>query len=395
MTDALPRRQPPWPLLGVDSWRGGSGRGTLSGVPDLPHQWLLSSGRAALLHGLKSLGAAAGARVGVPSYHCPTMVAPIAALGASPVFYALTPAGQADPDSLAAHHRQVPLTAVIASHLFAHPGSLATLRGWCDQEGVALVEDCAHALWGQAGERPVGHWGDVATASLAKFLPLPEGGLMASARPLSGPVLHRPSLRTELKTVKDLFDRRRIGRAAVPAAAAVEPVAVPTDSEIVRSADMGRVDRGLPIASRWLWSRLPWDRAARRRRGNWQLLAGAFGEPHDGMQPLWPDRLSLGPGAAPYVFPLWVDEPEPVYARLRCAGCAVMRWDRVWPGAPPTDESAVDPGILWRRHVLQLLVHQDLDHDGLHATIRCLRPLTALGRAATAAHPDGTSTRDR
>ncbi|MGQ3095958.1 MAG: DegT/DnrJ/EryC1/StrS aminotransferase family protein, partial [Roseateles sp.] len=58
------------------------------------------------------------------------------------------------------------------------------------------------------------------------------------------------------------------------------------------------------------------------------------------------------------VMPLWVDDPEPVYAALRAAGCAVFRWDRVWPGVPAFHD---DHGARWRTHVLQLLCHQDLD----------------------------------
>ncbi|MBK9574239.1 MAG: DegT/DnrJ/EryC1/StrS family aminotransferase [Rhodoferax sp.] len=50
-----------------------------------------------------------------------------------------------------------------------------------------MIEDCAHCFFGQAGERPIGAWGDFATASLTKFFPVPEGGLLASSsRPLPG-----------------------------------------------------------------------------------------------------------------------------------------------------------------------------------------------------------------
>src|SRR5665647_522848 len=74
--------------------------------------------------------------------------------------------------------------AMLVSHYFGLPNSLAEVRQWCDEHGVALIEDCAHCYFGEAGERPVGAWGDFAAASLSKFLPVPEGGLLASA--------HRP-----------------------------------------------------------------------------------------------------------------------------------------------------------------------------------------------------------
>jgi perosamine synthetase len=65
------------------------------------------------------------------------------------------------------------------------------------------------------------------------------------------------------------------------------------------------------------------------------------------------------------VMPLWLDNPEPAYVALRAAGCAVFRWDRVWPGVPDFPD---DHGARWRTHVLQLLCHQDLDDAMLART---------------------------
>ena len=62
--------------------------------------------------------------------------------------------------------------------------------------------------------------------------------------------------------------------------------------------------------------------------------------------------------------------PEPVYAALRAAGCAVFRWDRVWPGVPDFHD---DHGARWRTHVLQLLCHQDLDDAMLAHTCSVLQ----------------------
>jgi len=67
------------------------------------------------------------------------------------------------------------------------------------------------------------------------------------------------------------------------------------------------------------------------------------------------------------VMPLLV-EPEAVeeiYFRLRQAGCAVFRWDRVWPGVPAFE---ADHGARWQRGLLHLLTHQDLDEAALQRT---------------------------
>ena len=71
--------------------------------------------------------------------------------------------------------------------------------------------------------------------------------------------------------------------------------------------------------------------------------------------------------------PLWIDSTaraEAAYAAMRAAGCAVFRWDRVWPGVP---DFADDHGARWRTQVLQLLCHQDLTDAALAQTADVLR----------------------
>ena len=67
-----------------------------------------------------------------------------------------------------------------------------------------------------------------------------------------------------------------------------------------------------------------------RRRKNHQLLAeGLAGV--DGLSVLAP---TLPDNAVPYVFPIWVEQPERSYHALRLAGVPVFRWDILWPGVP-------------------------------------------------------------
>ena len=140
-----------------------------------------TSGRAALYQVLKQLGLPPGSVVLVPSYHCPTMVAPVLCAGLRPRFFAIDPDGlplTSGIDTLADPQPR----AMIAAHYFGLPQSMADLRAWCDRHKVTLIEDCAHSFFGQAGERPVGHWGDFATASVSKFFPVPEAGVIVAQR---------------------------------------------------------------------------------------------------------------------------------------------------------------------------------------------------------------------
>ena len=75
------------------------------------------------------------------------------------------------------------------------------------------------------------------------------------------------------------------------------------------------------------------------------------------------------PGAAPYVFPLWVDDADRVYQTIVALELPVFRWDRIWPDTPSL---AGDVGPLWSRHVLQLLCHQDLRPEDIARTVEAI-----------------------
>jgi hypothetical protein len=99
---------------------------------------------------------------------------------------------------------------------------------------------------------------------------------------------------------------------------------------------------------------LPRGRAVARRRENYRDYAAHFPKA-PGVRPLFPD---LPPQAVPYVFPVWFDQADAVYAGLRAEGLPVFRWDRVWPGTP---HLVGDHGLAWSHQVLQFLCHQDLN----------------------------------
>ena len=371
------QRQPTRPTFGWDNLSGPRPAG-LPAVDDLPHTRLLTSGRAALFAAMKALGIKAGDSVLTPSYHCPTLVAPLRAAGATVQFYPLGPDGLPALDSIT----PAPGTrALVVAQLFGLPRSLAALRAWCDARGIALVEDCAHSFFGQAGERPVGQWGDLATASVSKFFPVSEGGLLASARPLPAQALRPAGAKQRVKAWIDLLERaseqKRLTGLNAPLRALFRlkngPPRASTaggtphemdEAEMMADCDLARSEQVPPALTQQLFD-LPRARIVARRRAHYDTL---YRLTHNlpGARPLFG---ALPPDAAPYVMPLWVDEPEPVYAALRAAGCAVFRWDRVWPGVPTFHD---DHGALWRTHVLQLLCHQDLDDAMLARTCAVL-----------------------
>jgi len=386
-TTALPKA----PLLGWNSvWP--TGPSPLPSIGDLPYRAYTSSGRAALHAALLQMGLPAGAGVLVPTYHCPTMVAPIVEAGLTPVFYTL------DSDGLPALARldpQASVRAMFVAHFFGLAKSLQAVQAWCRQRGIVLVEDCAHSYYGMAGERPVGHWGDYAIASVSKFFPVPEAGLLASAsRPLQPLALQAPTWRAEARALWDVIDRandhgrlaglthallplfwmrrQRKGR-NLPAAEVA-----PDDDAIRIGCDMGRIREAPRLAARWLHRGLPQGRIVQRRRANYSTLAHALRDA-PGARALMPE---LPVDSAPYVLPLWVDglaRADAVYARVRAEQLPVFRWDRLWPGTPTM---ADDTGALWSHQVLQLLCHQDLSPDELVIVATRIRQALSATRAA-------------
>ncbi|MBI5256396.1 MAG: DegT/DnrJ/EryC1/StrS aminotransferase family protein [Burkholderiales bacterium] len=362
-----------------------------AGVPSIdlaPQRLFTTSGRAALYQALRQLALPPGSGVLVPTYHCPTMIAPVVLAGCVPVFYALGEDGL--PDLAALEAGPPPAAgAMLVAHLFGLPRSLQAVRAWCDAHQVALIEDCAHCYFGRAGDRPVGQWGDFATASLTKFLPVPEGGLLVSAHRALRPVPLAPQgpvnelkgwidvfehahgagrlqgLRTVLGWALALKSHRRAG--ATRPAHADDP-ALPADP--MQGCDMARADSAPLGATTLLRSVLPRERIVQQRRQlHDQLMQAVSGLA--GMRPLFPGPCPAD--SAPYALALWVEDADRVYHALRQQGMAVFRWDRVWAGTPALPHDRAAP---WQRQVLQCLCHQSLRPQDIDRLAHALQALS-------------------
>jgi perosamine synthetase len=408
---------PRLPVLGWQTWQ----RGQAAAVPsllDLPACRFTTSGRASITLALEAMQLPHGSPVLLPTYHCPTMVAPAFGLGAKPRFYPIT--AQGTPDLAWLDQQDLRgVRVMLAAHFFGIPQPMAAIRQWCDARGIALIEDCAHALMGMADGRPIGSWGDVAIGSLTKFLPVPEGGCIALNRGHELPLLQPCSAMKEAKATLDIIEEGgRHGRlgwlgsaltsllavarrlrgskesgqqslhvqapngegaapmfaettsgvpeglsalgSAVPRAAHTLSAPVSAEARIAAglAIDMPLAHRQLQSVCCWMARHLPRPRIARLRREHYQALAKALSG-HAGLRPLLP---ILPDGAVPYVFPLWVDHPDPGYQAMRTAQMPVFRWDRLWPNTPALPG---DHGNRWSHHVIQLACHQDLSRSDI------------------------------
>lgn len=394
----------PIPRLPVFGWQAfdGARESATPCLLSLPGLHYSTSGRAAILLALETLGVGPGDTVLLPTYHCPTMVAPATSLGARVVFYPLDEHGTPQLQWL----QQQDLSgvrALLAAHFFGLPQPMAGLRAWCNERHIALIEDCAHALFGRSGDRPIGAWGDMAIASLTKFLPVPEGGCLIVNRglalPARVPQLQACGAGQQLRAAMDIVEvgaaqgrltgfnglicsmlglLRRLrsrggqggqgGHSADSTVPSESPAPATPLSATERGIDSVLAHRQLSVASRWVGRLMPRERIVARRRQHYELLARRLSG-HAGLRPL---RPHLPADCAPYVFPLWVDEPDPGYVELRRRRMPVFRWDRLWPGVPALPG---DHGMRWSHHVLQLACHQDLSESDLDNFVAALLDL--------------------
>lgn len=383
---------PRLPIFGWSAIRGDHSS-SLPAVLDIANLVWTSSGRAAIAYALREMGVGAGDRVLVPTYHCPTIVAPIVAAGAQPLFYPISESGAPRLDRIAALGLGS-VRGMIAAHFFGLPQPMSAVRAFCDAHGILLIEDCAHAMFGKVDNQAIGTWGDYAIASLTKFFPVLEGGCLVSARhQLHNMPTRSRSWRDELRNVIDVLEagvRYRRLPGANTALAALFSVknafrhralsrAEPAPGDTVTAPDIVRVGLAdfdanaaawnkLNRGTRWLATHTNRARIIALRRRNYQRLAEQLAHVA-GVRPLFP---VLPEDAAPYVFPLVVEAPERYYQRFRASGVPVFRWDWRWPDTP---EEQGDTGTQWARQVFQIGCHQDLGLDDIDAIVNTIKTL--------------------
>ena len=268
---------------------------------------------------------------------------------------------------------------------------MAGIRQFCEDRNIALIEDCAHAMFGEVDGRPVGAWGDFAIASLTKFFPVTDGGCLVVNSKVAKP--RRPERRSipdEIRSMANSIDlgaeyRRLFGMNAIISGAfgvanslrgrtVVRNRAESTDAfEAAMPHDWLNDFAATAVASReaskwaqWVAGAVHRDRIVQARRRNYLILAKEIGN-IAGVKVLMPQ---LPEAAAPYVFPIWVDDPSASYQALRKSGVPIFRWDNLWPDMPEIEH---DRGRNWATHVFQLGCHQDLSVDDLALMVDRLR----------------------
>jgi dTDP-4-amino-4,6-dideoxygalactose transaminase len=362
---------------------------------------VVRSGRAAIALCLQLIGVRPGDEVLLPSYHCGSMVEPIIWAGATPLFFRVDRRLHANLDDITRALRRRP-RALLLTHFFGFAQPLREVRELCKANGVVLIEDCAHAYFGQSDQGlPLGSVGDFAIASLPKFFPTAGGGLLRindpEQRARFARLRRRSGLRYELRACVEPHERAvRYGRgsalshglarlaglrrpalnghAAPREQAQGEPLPVAAAGPAFRYLIPSDIAQPGAICTERQWRRADRDALAAARIRNWHTLAR-------GLAPLGRNTLfatTLPAGVVPYKFALIIEDTEECFPALKRRGVPLWRWEDL---AISPCEVADD----YRLRLLQIPCHQSLTEADMTWIVEQFQAV--LGRRAAPEMP--------
>lgn len=303
-------------------------------------------GRYALTEAYRQSGVGDKGALLAPAYHCRTMLDPAIRLGAEVGLYALRPDLSPDMDSLATSLAacQHPVKALLVTHYFGFAQDLEPLAGFCGKYDIALIEDCAHALFIKSETNTIaksgamGKTGRFCVASPYKFFPSEDGGLLWTNGGDEFPADQKPTptFAQELKGLLHSAQRARdqnrppdvkmidneiqalAGKLALTGHDAREQDTQASKHYLAAEEHLTSL-----AWSRWVTRHTNVARLADRRRHNYQQWANAVADlPH--CRALFPH---LPDATVPYMFPLQIDHPEVHFFALKQLGVPVWRWD--------------------------------------------------------------------
>lgn len=364
---ALLSMLPQTPRLTWSKKKGEDRRSVFLDCPD----WFVQ-GRYALVEALRRAGVNGDDAVLLPAFHCRTVVESVLFQGAEVRFYPVAETLHPDFTELDRLVADGKVKAMLITHYFGFPNALQESRRFCETHRITLIEDCAHALYGDLDGCALGTVGHYAVASAWKFLPLKNGAMLRhNDNAVSRTPLCSQPIDMEFRSAVGMLSSKLTGRSRLPV---VDCEALVSRAQQI-AASMSHIEKTESLqffpnqvnmagqsVCRWMARHADHAFVIRRRRENYlHWLAGVAGL--DGVRPLF-DRLP--DGTVPYAFPLLTDAAGLVFHALKLAGIPIWRWEDV-----ATTDCPISQG--YRLRLLQLPCHQDLRREEIDWMVAVLR----------------------
>jgi hypothetical protein len=149
---------------------------------NIPNATFFYRASSAIYYLFKHLGNVAPGPVLVPDFHSGNEVAAIRASGMRLETYPVGTDLMVDLEALrrlCLLHRP---RAVVFIHILGFPQPIEEILRMRDELDFTIVEDCAHALYGEYGGRPMGSFGEYGIFCPYKTLPVPNGGVLVQGQ---------------------------------------------------------------------------------------------------------------------------------------------------------------------------------------------------------------------
>jgi dTDP-4-amino-4,6-dideoxygalactose transaminase len=340
--------------------------------------------RNAIYHLIRAFQLQVDDRVLVPDYHSGNEVWAIRAAGIKVEFYPIRRDFTVELDELRRLCKKYRPRALLVIHILGWPQPMNEIITLCEEEGIVLIEDCAHSLFSNYGDRPLGSLGDYSVFCLYKSLPVPNGGLLVQNRhvledfsklKLNGMAIGstgRRAIALLLEWVRGHADKVGLALQRMKPVADIllQVLQVKRTPIGDMGFDLGQADIPMSRLGRYMLPNFNSREIRSQRRMNYLQF-------RDGLPGTCQLMLEeIGDGICPLMFPLLTKDKNAAFKALRKHGVsAVEFWNTGDPEALGVNGS--DAKYL-RDHVLGLPLHQNLKQPHIDYIIQKVIKLDSL-----------------
>ncbi len=352
---------------------------SIPSILDVQNRIFTTSGRASIALALKHAGIKKEDEVLIPAYHCEAMVAPAKWRQAQIVFYRINPDTSAQLEDIAAKITSK-TRAILVTHYFGFEQPLQNIKELCEKHNMILIEDCAHAMFGISSGKGIGTTGDYAIGSCMKFLPIYEGGMLCSSKQnLDGISLSPPSVKFQLKSAANTLEASinynrlgRLGRLGQSAKLFLKTKDIIWN--LLKNSPLGQDDvklgpssseGGFGLDEAWIHKKISWfslqiirhstlEKVAKQRQQNYlSMLSTLTNLPN--CRVLF---KTLPEHTVPWVFPIYVDDPDRFFQPLKMQGVPVWRFGEFLDKTVTKEVCPIS--VEYSKHIFQFPCHQSL-----------------------------------